>query len=109
MSTWGWARYETLDKMISHRYHFKYKQPKGIMSVLEKLIQKIFNGSQISYNDAEKILLMLGYELRIRSSHHGFRKNGFPNIILKRRSQLLPYQIQELQEVLLDHGYEKKI
>jgi len=78
------------------------------MSSIEKLILKILAGSFISYADAERLLLNLGYTLKIRGSHHGFRKLGYSNIILKRRSQLLPYQIKELQEALIKHGYKEK-
>jgi hypothetical protein len=77
------------------------------MSTAEKLIQKIFSENQVSYNEAEKLLLGLGYTLKTRGSHHGFRKENFKHIILKRRSQLLPYQIKDLQEVLISHGYKK--
>lgn len=79
------------------------------MSRLEKLIQKIFARQQVSYKDAEKILLELGYELKVSGSHHVFRKAGFKHVTLKRRPQLLPYQITDLQEVLRDHGIEEKI
>lgn len=76
------------------------------MSVIDKLIQKILSGTQtVSYKEAEKILLYLGYSLKIKGSHHGFRKDGFRNIILKKRAQLLPYQIKEIQEVLSENGY----
>lgn len=78
------------------------------MSALDKLIQKFLSGSQVSYKDAEKILLILGYEFNVRGSHHTFRKPGFANIILKKRSQLLAYQIKEIKEVLTEHGYEKQ-
>lgn len=78
------------------------------MSTLDKLIQKFLTGSQVSYKDAEKLLLILGYEFTIRGSHHTFRKPGFTNVILKKRSQLLAYQIKELKEVLTEHGYEKQ-
>lgn len=77
------------------------------MSTVEKLIQKIFRSSQISYNEAEKVLLLLGYALKVKGSHHGFRKENHKNIILKKRSQLLSYQIKELQGVLIEHGYQK--
>lgn len=77
------------------------------MSAFDKLLQKIFLGSQISYDDAQRILLKLGYEFSVRGSHHTFRKSGFRNVILKKRSQLLAYQIKELKEVLTEHGYEK--
>jgi len=35
------------------------------MSRIEKLIQKILARQQVSYQDAEKILFELGYELKI--------------------------------------------
>ena len=78
------------------------------MSKLDKLIQKILEGRQTSYEDAERILLFLGFSVKISSSHHVFRKDEYKHVIsLKRRSQLQKYQIKDLQEVLIDHGYEK--
>ena len=75
------------------------------MSKIEKLIQKIFDHQQVSYSDAEKILLGLGYGLKIKGSHHVFRKNGYKHVTIKKRPQLLPYQLKDLEEVLKDHGY----
>jgi predicted RNA binding protein YcfA (HicA-like mRNA interferase family) len=76
------------------------------MSTLEKLIDKVLSGRTISYDEAENILLRLGFALNVRGSHHVFRKNGyFRNITIKKRSQLLAYQIKEIKEVLRDHGY----
>lgn len=78
------------------------------MSKIEKLIQKIFDGRQISYDDAERVLLFLGFELDICSSHHIFRKKGYQkNISIKKRSQLKKYQIKDVQEALINHDYEK--
>ena len=79
------------------------------MSVEEKLIEKILSGRSVSYKDAEKILLKLGFEVKITASHHIFRKKGYStNVSLKRRAELLSYQIKLLQEVLEDHGYKKE-
>lgn len=76
------------------------------MSKLEKLVQKILNGNNISYADAENILLNLEFQLKIRGSHHTFRKPQYHRTItIKRRPQLLSYQIDILKEVLKDHGY----
>lgn len=76
------------------------------MSKLDKLIKKIQNGRNITYAEAEKMLLELDFKLNIKSSHHVFRKEGYHKIIsLKKRSQLIAYQIDDLQEVLKDHGY----
>ncbi|MEI6243016.1 MAG: type II toxin-antitoxin system HicA family toxin [Chlamydiota bacterium] len=70
------------------------------------MIEKILERRELSYKESETLLLKLGFEMDIRGSHHVFRKNGYPrNISIKRRSQLLPYQIRELKEVLRDHGY----
>lgn len=76
------------------------------MSKFEKLIQKILHGKNISYQEAENVLLNLGFQLKIRSSHHNFRKPGYHRTIaIKRRPQLLAYQIDDLKEVLKDHEY----
>jgi hypothetical protein len=78
------------------------------MSSFDKLIQKIFEGRNISYADAERVLFSLEFDLDIRASHHIFRKRNCKKIVLKKRSQLLDYQIKDLKEVLLNHGYTKE-
>lgn len=56
------------------------------MSTFEKLISKIFSGGQVSYKEAEKVLLKLGFEVQIMSSHHVFRKKGYEkNVSLKKK------------------------
>jgi predicted RNA binding protein YcfA (HicA-like mRNA interferase family) len=76
------------------------------MSKRQKIIEKILAGRTVSYEEAENILLHHGFVVEVRGSHHTFRKDGFvKNISLKRRSQLLPYQLEMLKEVLKDHGY----
>ena len=76
------------------------------MSKFEKLVQSILNAEPISYNEAESLLKKLGFSLRIRGSHHVFAKKAYEkNVSLKKRNQLLPYQVRLLQEVLKDHGY----
>jgi len=76
------------------------------MSKFEKLIKKILSGSNVSYDDAENVLLGIGFQLKIRGSHHNFRKPQYVRTIsIKRRPQLLLYQINDLKEVLKDHGY----
>ena len=79
------------------------------MSKLDKLIEKIFSGSAITYKEAEKLLLFLGFDLEITSSHHNFRKIGYERTVtIKKRKELLPYQIQELRKVLVNHGYKER-
>ena len=73
------------------------------MSKTEKLIHKIMEDRAISYDEAEGLLLKLGFSLRIKASHHIFSKECHDTISLKRRSQLLPYQMKLLKKVLKDH------
>jgi predicted RNA binding protein YcfA (HicA-like mRNA interferase family) len=76
------------------------------MTKRQKLIHKIFEDRDVSYTDAEKILFWLGFNIDITGSHHIFRKDGYQkNISIKRRSQLKPYQVEMLKEILKDHGY----
>lgn len=76
------------------------------MGKIDKLIERILARNTVSYTDAEKILLKLGFDVRVKGSHHVFGKPGYyNNVTLKKRSQLLPYQINVLVEVLKDHGY----
>lgn len=54
------------------------------MSKFEKLIDKIFHGKNVSYEDGANLLFRLGFQLEIRGSHHTFRKAGFlKNVSLK--------------------------
>jgi hypothetical protein len=72
------------------------------MSKFEKLKLKIKNGQVISYEEAEIVLLKLGFKVRSTgSSHFVFWKEGYEkNISIKKRRQLFPYQIKLLEEVL---------
>ena len=77
------------------------------MGALDKLIQKILDGKQISYKEAERVLLSIGFKAKVTGSHHVFRKAKTKhNISLKKRPQLLPYQIKILRRMLINHGYK---
>lgn len=76
------------------------------MSKFDKLVKQILNGKPVSYKEAEALLKKLDFDLRIRGSHHVFGKpNHEKNISLKKRNQLMPYQMRLLKEVLKNHGY----
>lgn len=80
------------------------------MSKFEKIKLKIKNGQSISYEEAESFLLKLGFKVRSPgSSHFIFWKDGYEkNISLKKRSQLLPYQIRMLEEVVKTYEQDEK-
>lgn len=80
------------------------------MSKFEKIKLKIKNGQSISYEEAESFLLKLGFKMRSPgSSHFIFWKEGEEkNISLKKRPQLLPYQIRMLEEVVKKYEQNEK-
>lgn len=76
------------------------------MTKAGKLIRKILMGQNVTYRDAEHVLLNLGFELKISGSHHLFRKKGYAKTVsIKKRHLLLHYQIEAVQGVLKNHGY----
>ena len=76
------------------------------MSKFEKLVKRVLKGQPTSFEEAETLLLKLGFDKEVSGSHHVFRKKGYKkNISLKKRTQLLPYQLRYLREVLEDHDY----
>ena len=57
------------------------------MSKIEKLIEKVLHGKNISYEEAENLLLNLGFSLKIKSSYHIFRKTQYHRVIsIKKRA-----------------------
>lgn len=79
------------------------------MSKFEKLKLKIAKGQAISYEEAENFLLKIGFKVRSPgSSHFIFWKEGYEkNISLKKRPQLLTYQVRLLEEVLKNYEETK--
>ena len=78
------------------------------MGSFEKIIQNILSGRKISFRDEQKILFTLGFTVKASGSHYIFRRpNTQYHISLKKRTELLAYQMRLLQEVLINHGYKK--
>jgi virulence-associated protein VapD len=72
----------------------------------EKLLLRIVQGSSdrnIKFEDLRKLLLHLGFEERIRGSHHLFRKRGVEEMInlQKDASNAKYYQVRQVRAVLL--------
>ncbi len=80
------------------------------MSKFDKIKLKIKNGQAISFEEAENFLIKLGFKVRSPgSSHFIFWKEGYEkNISIKKRSQLFPYQMSLLKEVLTHYEQDKK-
>ena len=74
-----------------------------------KLIDRIIGGksdSNISFSDLQVLLLHLGFQERIRGSHHLYRRNGVSEKINLQRqgSKAKPYQVRQVREIILAYG-----
>ena len=78
------------------------------MSKYEKFILKILSGASdanINFNDLCNLLKRLGFEERIRASHHIFRKEGVIEKINLQQdvSQAKPYQVKQVRNIIIKY------
>ena len=81
------------------------------MGKYEKLIQTILEGksdANIGFNDVCNLLLRLGFEERVRSSHHIFRKSGVEEKLnlQKDGNKAKVYQIRQVRSLILKYKIE---
>jgi len=74
----------------------------------EKLILKILLGSSdanIGFNELREFLRRLGFEERIRGSHHVFRKEGIEEKVNLQSdaSKAKPYQVRQVRSILVKY------
>ena len=74
----------------------------------DNLLLQILQGrsdANISFEDLRGLLLHLGFEERVRSSHHMFRKNGVEEKINLQRegSKAKVYQVRQVRNILLKY------
>lgn len=90
------------------------------MSKFEKILLKLLQGNadkSFDFEDLVSLLKKLGFELRIRGSHHIFFKEGIEEIInLQSDSgKAKPYQVKQVRMLVLkyrlnaDYGNESSI
>ena len=78
------------------------------MSKHGKLLLHILQGqsdANIDFEDLRRVLLHLGFEERIRGSHHIFRKSGVEDKINLQRdgSKAKAYQVRQVRNTLLKY------
>ena len=74
----------------------------------EKLLLKILSGSSdanILFEDLCNLLNDVGFEIRVRGSHHIFRKEGVVEKINLQRegNKAKPYQVKQVRNVILKY------
>ncbi len=79
-----------------------------------KLLFKVLRGvsdSDVSFNDLVGLLKRLGFEERIKGSHHVFTLEGIPEILnlQPKGKQAKTYQVKQVRGVILKYGLGKDI
>jgi len=78
------------------------------MAKYDKIIRQVLDGlsdSNINFNDVRNLLISLGFEERIKGSHHIYRKAGILEKInlQKDGNKAKPYQIKQVRNILLNY------
>lgn len=83
------------------------------MSQLEKLLLKVLSGTSdanISFAELCQLLQQLGFDERIRGSHHIFTKEGVEEILnlQPKKAKAKPYQVKQVRAVILRYKLGNK-
>ena len=75
----------------------------------KKVLLQILRGgsdANVSFDDLRGLLLHLGFEERVRGSHHIFFKAGIEELLNVQRSgsDAKPYQIRQVRAVITRYG-----
>lgn len=78
------------------------------MSKLEKILEKVLRGTSdanIDFEDLRQLLNNVGFDERIRGSHHIFTKNDVMEIInlQPKGSKAKPYQVKQVRNLILKY------
>jgi hypothetical protein len=78
------------------------------MARRDKILDKILRGTSdanIAFNDLRQVLLRLGFDERIRGSHHIFTRAGIEEILnlQPKGAQAKPYQVKQVRGVILKY------
>lgn len=79
------------------------------MGKIKKVIEKVLCGTSdrnVSFKELCQTLHHLGFQERIKGSHHIFFKEGLPEILnlQPKDSQAKPYQVKQVREVIIKYG-----
>jgi predicted RNA binding protein YcfA (HicA-like mRNA interferase family) len=74
----------------------------------KKLLDKILTGrsdANIDFTELCNLLMQLGFDERIRGSHHIFTRNGIEEIlnIQPKGKKAKPYQVKQIRNIILKY------
>lgn len=78
------------------------------MSTIQKILLKLLSGNSdknITFNDLVTLLVYLGFESRVKGSHHIFFKKGIEEIvnIQPDGSKAKPYQVKQIRNIIIKY------
>ena len=78
------------------------------MGKIDKLIFKILRGnsdSNIGFDEIKNLLIRLGFDLRVKGSHHIFRRAGVEEKINLQSdgAKAKPYQVKQIRAILIKY------
>ena len=78
------------------------------MTRSDKILERILRGTSdanISFEGLRNLLAQLGFEERIRGSHHIFTKSGIVEILnlQPKGPHAKPYQVKQVRQVILQY------
>ena len=78
------------------------------MSRHERLLQAILRGrsdTNIRFSDLRALMLRLGFEERVRGSHHLYNKDGMVEIVnlQSHGGHAKPYQVRQIRQLILKY------
>jgi predicted RNA binding protein YcfA (HicA-like mRNA interferase family) len=78
------------------------------MSKYEKLILKVLRGTSdknVSFDELCYLLEYLGFQVRIKGSHHIYYKEGIEEILnlQPKNSMAKPYQVKQVRNIILNY------
>ncbi|MDQ1351875.1 MAG: hypothetical protein QG657_2181 [Acidobacteriota bacterium] len=78
------------------------------MSKYEKIILKVLRGASdknIPFDELCSLLEYLGFQVRIRGSHHIYYKDGIEEILnlQPKNSKAKPYQVKQVRNIILNY------
>ncbi len=91
------------------------------MGKFEKLLVKLLRGTadaNFSFDELRQLLLKLGFDERIRASHHIYTRIGIDEIInlQPKQSKAKPYQVKQVRNLITkykldvdDNGHESSL
>ncbi len=79
------------------------------MSKRDRVVEQVLSSAadaNIAFDDLCHLLEQLGFEVRVRGSHHLFRKSGVVERINLQRdgSKAKPYQVRQVRQILVKYN-----